>query len=154
MEKKILEFNEDEESEVFVGEERELMGVDLGSAPDKTVMTSIEVGETGNTVVSSEEVKTIDNVVDMPIVKFINFLQGKSFATVNILGKQLEISLGEVLGVRASVERARGQMTAEQMEKAHSTFISTFIVEREIQNKIDILKSIQKFKGIKFPQID
>lgn len=127
-----------------------VVGVDLAEGKDQTVRTGFnQEGKLEHTNVSDA-----DSFVDLPIVKFIMFIQGKSFAVVNLLGKQLEMALSHVLQTREQVERARGEMNRSEIENMHNMFITTFVVEKDIRNKLDILNSIKKVKGIKFSEVD
>jgi hypothetical protein len=99
---------------------------------------------------TTDPITNVGQLIDMSIVKFITHVQGMGFARMNTLVKQLEVEQARIQMTRKDLSTAKRKYTLEENKKRHELYISTYVIESKIIDRIEIANSLKKLKGVKF----
>lgn len=99
---------------------------------------------------SFHQVDNIEKLIDMPIVSFMEFIIHKPFNYNNILKKQLEMAKGRMISIRSefAIQLEDKKIKSGNMDLLMKSFISTFVMERVIEERINIVDSYCKKQSI------
>lgn len=97
--------------------------------------------------------ETIGDYIDLPIVQFIEKCTLKSFAELNGMLQLMEAEQIEICALRESEAKKMGTIsgageTGKEYELAFTAFLTTFVLEQKIVDRIEVLKHLKQMKGV------
>lgn len=100
-----------------------------------------------------QEITNIQDIIDLSIVEFIEFIMSNTFSYNNSMSKLLDVELVRVQLLRHAVytdmEQARLSENLSDYDTFRRNFVSTFIQEQRILDRLEIIKEKLKSSGIK-----